>query len=36
MSRGDAPLSGRWIGIYNYPDGSPSVPFGAVLLESGG
>lgn len=36
MSGADAPLSGRWIGIYNYPDDSPSVPFDAVLLESGG
>jgi len=36
MSAAETPLSGRWIGIYNYPDGSPSVPFDAVLLKSGG
>lgn len=35
MSAADSSLSGHWIGIYNYPDGSPPVPFDAILLESG-
>ena len=36
MSATESPISGRWIGIYNYPDASPPVPFDAILLESGG
>jgi hypothetical protein len=36
MSGAETPLNGRWIGIYNYPDDSPPVPFDAVLFESGG
>lgn len=29
-------LSGDWHGIYNYPDGSPSVEFEAVIRDTAG
>jgi hypothetical protein len=37
MSEGEeTDLSGRWAGLYTYPDGRPGIPFEADLRESAG
>jgi hypothetical protein len=36
MSGGEADLSGRWTGLFNYPDGGPATPFEAELSDIGG
>ncbi len=36
MSAGNANLSGRWTGVFNYPVAWPSTSFEAVLADAGG
>lgn len=36
MSGGETDLSGRWSGLFNYPDGGPATAFEAKLRDSDG